>query len=60
MPNDLHDRGHVHTEFVEDRAGGAAATVLDQLLYRGEPGHEVGERLGPLLSAKYRELRPSG
>ncbi|WP_060887422.1 DUF7674 family protein [Streptomyces caniscabiei] len=35
-------------------------SFLDQLPYRHEPGHEVVEHLGPILSAKYRELRPSG
>lgn len=32
-------------------------SFLYQLPYRNEPGHGVVEHFGPLLSARYRELR---
>ncbi|MDO0933779.1 hypothetical protein QQY66_19585 [Streptomyces sp. DG2A-72] len=32
-------------------------SFLYQLPYKHEPGYGVVEHLGPLLSAKYRELR---
>ncbi|MHA5049545.1 hypothetical protein [Streptomyces sp. SD15] len=55
-------------EFLERQLGHGIPDVTEvivtsflcQLPYKHEPGHGVVEHLGPLLSAKYRELRPSG
>jgi hypothetical protein len=55
-------------EFLERQLGRGIPDVtevivtsfLDQLPYKQEPGYGVVEHLGPLLSAKYRELRPWG
>ncbi|PZX40475.1 hypothetical protein K373_02652 [Streptomyces sp. DvalAA-21] len=67
MPKDLHDRGHVHSEFVEDRARRVTASVVEAAIAEAGFLRQVLELLpvrfrvdGPPVESGSEGVRPVG